>query len=1156
MQRTQVNSRNTSVPQHVLELFWQLSSVDPTDRAAACAQLAHALAQEEKSGASDLPPVAMYCTKRLIRGFGSGRAAARQGYAAALAVCIRSLGLQRLPVHFLMRQLDEQLEPVTNSTKANDAREVYTGRVFGLAAIAHAVASITPSFSDDDVPAYELAQLVDRLLDDGSRRDFLLEPAVRAVLPLCRASAAVREAIISSSRNVRNLVVHASSPAEAETPEALTLALGLALLPEPTVHSKLIPSADASPPSWSVLLPAFDKTSRTYPRLHSAWHLTAAYLCRDGSPNIEGNIPDSANPSSMPSSRASSVWTALVEHGLLESSREHRGEALEVGRLFARKLEPGGAVALATPNHLSTIADHVSKGGRLRTLSERCLLAMLSNCNKVDGSLLTRLRRIVGEGKTEAMRRASNHKTRALIRSLENQESGVEDADGAGTSTLLSGIAKSMDTIDWLHDEENAKRLVEEAGRAWRESKLSLNERIRVARKLAEVGLFEGKAPETVRVPCANKLLTILGNPGAGVDRDIDASEDASKTNRMREVALRSEAVLEAVDAECRKREKNELPAKKVEMGSEGLARQRTARKALARMRKIRKRNDRNGSNGLNNRQNLRELERLAQMVSLLHLGWPTEYKTEIEAVPQILTTDASADGGGSIVSVILGLMGKGRWIARSAAERAFKVLAPGLGFEAISEMANALLAPVLEIFPENDAEEPHSEDLDDGEPGGDDEQEENDDGDDDDEDEEEEEHRPQNDSNKAFYNGEAAQPQPNGLVQPEEVSHESTGIHGSHAVEDGEEDEDEEPPNLGDEEMFKLDEALGQALREKKRSKSERERKAADFRFRVAGLFDAMMRDHPQSPLLPLLVPRLLQGVQKPLSADWPQSLRERLHVLLKKRVAKLPSIPNGYVPTNEVIDAAKVCFETAVRSPNELISASAQAAAHYMARVISSKRTSVQKDVVVDLYANTLDESCKNKKSRLQSSFFSSAAERLPFLGPRLVSIIADKAAEMQAMPVGRSRKDHVTVELAKLLPAMLRKPEEEASGHLDSACTRLASALPGLLRSTSHLKARKRAELCRALAEACELVQKWCGIDVLSQRVDTASVEDATSPLLEDGVPKKLSSPARRIRHATAVDATVAMQGSKKRNRSDTSNAFGGANEHQKAYKQARS
>jgi DNA polymerase phi len=1103
------------VPQHVLELFWQLSSLDQAERASAAASMASALA------ASPSSPASQYCIKRLVRGLGSGRAGARQGYAAALSTCIRSLGFAAFDSNHLISLIDSEMEEVTVHTKAGDARETFIGRVFGFAAIAHGIAKLYDDGSNPPECGVNSAPLlIDKLLAEGSRRDYLLEPAVDAVLALSRCSSAVRQSILTSSHKLRELILDANSPSDAEQPESLSLALAFAQMPEPTSHSKLIPSPEAHALEWSKLFPTLERASRTQPRLHSVWSLLMSHLSR-GSSN--SNAEGSKQPHSIPTSRASALWTGLVEHGLLESSRDRRGVALELGRMLARKLEPNGAAELATPNLVSTIVDHLSKAGRLRIQSERCLYAMLANCDKHSSTILSRFRGIAGEGKFEAMRRAASSKTRTLMQSLDQWESGMSaNGDCAPAQSQLSGIAKSVESIDWLNDTDNAAQLVEEAGRAWRESKLSLDDRTRLARKLAEVGMFDNKASEYVRVKCSNKMLFVLGNSGAGIDRDVDVKSDGSREGRMREAAHRNEAVLDAVYAECRMREKSEVPAKRAEMGEKGIELRKAARKAITKQKKICKSNVDDDTR--QPAQRLDELNRLARMVSILHLGWPSEYSAEIEAVPELLHGPAR-DGGSSAISVILGLMGKGRWVARSAAERAFRSIASDLKDDAIKEVTNALLAPAEEIFPDSAME---GEDTGNGR-------------EDDDNDEGQEEN--------ADIRSEAKEDKKEPITGLSDLREEEPSAQGMHADSNGnagtphKEDESEELPDLGDDDMFKLDEAISQALRDRKRSRSERAQKAAEFRFRIVGLVDALARESPSSPVLPLLVPRLLQGVKKPASTDWPQALTERVHALLKKRISRLPSAPKESFQVNKVVEAARDAFESAVRASTEIASSSSQAAAHYLARILANTGTSAQRDVVVELYANALSESCRNKKSKLTSSFFSSAVERLPFLGPRLVPTIADEAAEIQALAVGRSRRDHVTVELAKLLPAMLRKRDEESRSALRSACERLASALPGILRATAHLKARKRAELCRALAEACELAEKREGVGAISRRADATAIDDATSPLIEEGSQKKLSSAASRIRQAAGLEpgasaeaAEVGRTSKRKRSKKD--------------------
>ena len=143
------------VPGHVLQHFWDLANIDAETRRESAVNLVNELkqAQDEHvpggaddgtliggggggdaNGVVDGPalegcsPVLVYALKRLARGLGSGRSGARQGFALALTAAFTEIPLVSLPDG--LKLLKSSLEPITQSTKGAEARDILMGQLF------------------------------------------------------------------------------------------------------------------------------------------------------------------------------------------------------------------------------------------------------------------------------------------------------------------------------------------------------------------------------------------------------------------------------------------------------------------------------------------------------------------------------------------------------------------------------------------------------------------------------------------------------------------------------------------------------------------------------------------------------------------------------------------------------------------------------------------------------------------------------------------------------------------------------------------------------------------------------------------------------------------------------------------------------------------
>ena len=198
------------VPGHVLQHFWDLANIDAETRRESAVNLVNELkqAQDEHvpggaddgtlmggggggdaNGVVDGPalegcsPVLVYALKRLARGLGSGRSGARQGFALALTAAFTEIPLVSLPDG--LKLLKSSLEPITQSTKGAEARDILMGQLFGIAALVRAMAA---RFKGGDLTLESVlsfgAAVAEETAKLAASKAYLAESAAAVVLEL------------------------------------------------------------------------------------------------------------------------------------------------------------------------------------------------------------------------------------------------------------------------------------------------------------------------------------------------------------------------------------------------------------------------------------------------------------------------------------------------------------------------------------------------------------------------------------------------------------------------------------------------------------------------------------------------------------------------------------------------------------------------------------------------------------------------------------------------------------------------------------------------------------------------------------------------------------------------------------------------------------
>ncbi|KAG2493575.1 hypothetical protein HYH03_008094 [Edaphochlamys debaryana] len=453
------NALTTS--QAVLKYFWDLASYDEEVRVAAAKGLVADVCADQAKHAAGLgkdttaapeegapriqlleyhlrrcSPTLVYTLRRLARGLGSSRQAARQGYAAALAGLLGgSKAVSPAGVLVLLEVC------IDGSTKGGDAKETLLGRLFGFGALLR---------SGLPLDAATVAGLFNGLLTVGARKSFLREAATTVALEAAaRMDAAGVAALAAYGQPLAQLL--AAPPADA-TAETLMLALALwPKLPAAAVRAcRLLPPNTPPPPPElfaagtppasvaaaaaataaglftrehvAVLTPALLATSAAHPRMHSLWgyvlplllpgyrpHKAAAAggdLAVGPAPGAEqpapattpgakamkkgakgaANTPGAASAAGagagskglVSSSQLEMFWSAVVEGGMMDSSHERRYLGFQLFSRVLPHLRPEHVSVVFSPNLTRTLANSVKRGDSYLHASSRKLLDNIS----------------------------------------------------------------------------------------------------------------------------------------------------------------------------------------------------------------------------------------------------------------------------------------------------------------------------------------------------------------------------------------------------------------------------------------------------------------------------------------------------------------------------------------------------------------------------------------------------------------------------------------------------------------------------------------------------------------------------------------------------------------------------------------------------------
>ncbi|KAJ2715652.1 DNA-directed DNA polymerase [Coemansia spiralis] len=385
-----------------LDFYWDLASLDDAKRVGAAAQLIATLCRfqaempatdEIAATEQDLDRICAgdvsYAVRRLIKGLGSSRDGARQGYSMALAEL-----LGRIPCISAKLVLDLlwASTEATRSMKGQEQRDMRFGRVFGMMALVQ-----SGVLARAGTTAVEIRKMVMELAAIGSKKSYMREIAYTtlvAMVPLPGKLGKINEIVAM-------FVDVALDKGTIETPDELLLAMRLrraypgfdwsAALPH-WQGGHMLSSRNSARVAAILCEVSADNTalfSSWHPQLHSVWsEILDLYFSKQRADEAESRRPMAFDM----------LWSKAVENGLFApgASQFRRYWGFLLLERLLPYLSEENVPAMMTPNIVRALSDNISLAGKslLANVGMRVAERLVEVCEgntKVGLAVLTHL---------------------------------------------------------------------------------------------------------------------------------------------------------------------------------------------------------------------------------------------------------------------------------------------------------------------------------------------------------------------------------------------------------------------------------------------------------------------------------------------------------------------------------------------------------------------------------------------------------------------------------------------------------------------------------------------------------------------------------------------------------------------------------------------
>ena len=418
-QETPSRARETtgsSVP--FLDSFYSLSSTDPQERAQAAQDIIHYCLVGPESNIKD----ASYALKRLLNGLCSGRAAARQGNASALASFVKvAIQLRKIrdiqsessndeetkdetlsELAYIRNRLIAATDPggLKGKVKRSEERDVKFGRLFGILAVVRS-GTLLP-VGEKPAEVSEILDVTSAYVKDlanlYSYKNWMREPAAHAVGTLLNSFYAIcsesSEAVRIVDHLVNNVVVPevlAQGDLAADTEGSLNplfatysaeqIALALSIQSNISFHPRGLPEpidqAVLTKETMPSVAAALGETSTvTYPRTHLVWDVLCSFISDPVEDKSRNNVDVRMMKPTCPVSSESvhDLLEALIEHvvigTLLKANQTASPDASASKNKQGKTTHEKGALALCLVRNFSGVEFLSSISGRTRLIVE------------------------------------------------------------------------------------------------------------------------------------------------------------------------------------------------------------------------------------------------------------------------------------------------------------------------------------------------------------------------------------------------------------------------------------------------------------------------------------------------------------------------------------------------------------------------------------------------------------------------------------------------------------------------------------------------------------------------------------------------------------------------------------------------------------------
>nr|XP_002731208.1 PREDICTED: myb-binding protein 1A-like protein-like [Saccoglossus kowalevskii] len=411
------------------------------------------------------------------------------------------------------------------------------------------------------------------------------------------------------------------------------------------------------------------------------------------------------------------------------------------------------------------------------------------------------------------------------------------------------------------------------------------------------------------------------------------------------------------------------------------------------------------------------------------------------------------------VTEILLSLLSQSSHLIRIVVDNVFKIICPHMTKEALQ-----LLLDVLDPKKSSDSESnlqikrdsEEEEDVDDveeqtnGNHGDVGDEEEGSKGEEESDEEKEEEEEEEDEE-------EEEEEEPVGEVD-EELRSKLMAVLGDAAIRpDEDSDSGSENSDMSDSQMFKLDDALAEAFKEKLKAKNMKKEKIQakkmmiHFKLRVLDLLDIFIKRQPANPLVLSLLHPLLLTIKPALNRKEENVLAEKASALYKNKLCRMRKYPHSiHEKCEDLHQDIEDFIQLVYKAPSVHFVSLVSAGTLFMMRVLKgntavqepspvktrshrenknkqskSKDTGDNKEIlgildvrrVIALYRNALNDFLSKRQSRLHPVLFTELIERLPELGwylaDLLVKYVKDgvqlyrkiQASKMLAMLMSRS-------------------------------------------------------------------------------------------------------------------------------------------------------